>query len=137
MPSGADFQASHAWNTAGIYTITAYASDNETSSQTASHIILIDACLVKTIGYILDTNSDGTYDMFHHNNTGLDTKTEKTNNGYLLDYDNDGKWDHIFNLPADLLSAYNEDKNAEKTPGFELVLVFVAVMIILMWKRKK
>jgi len=134
--NGDTAHVSHSWRNAGIYTITVYTFDNKTISETASFVILIDVCFVKNIGYLLDTNSDEIYDIFHFNDTGMETATKQTNDGYLLDYNGNGKWDHIYNL-ASGLSSYNEEENKEKTPGFELILIVFAIALILLWKRKR
>jgi len=134
--SGIDTPVSHSWRNAGIYTINVYAFDNKTISETASFVILIDVCFVEKIGYLLDTNSDGIYDIFHFNYTGMEKMTKQTNDGYLLDTNGDGNWDYIYNL-ASGLSSYNEEKNREKTPGFELISVVCAIALVLLWKKKR
>lgn len=136
LSSGVTAHTSHKWSNAGIYTITAYAFDNKTKSETTSFTILIDVYFVTKIGYLLDTNSDGSYDIFHYNNTGLETKTKQTKDGYLLDYNNDGQWDHIYNLTSGSLSSYYEENNTEKTAGFEIILIVFAITLILLWKRR-
>jgi hypothetical protein len=134
--SGIAITVGHSWSDAGIYTITVYAFDNKTISETASFVILIDVCFVEKIGYLIDTNSDGTYDIFHFNYTDMETITKQINDGYLLDTNGDGKSDYIYNLESGL-SSYNEEKNGEKTPGFELISVFCIIALVLLWKKKR
>jgi len=134
--SGIAAPFSHSWSNAGVYTITVYAFDNKTISETTSFVILIDVCFVEKIGYLLDSDSDGIYDIFHFNYTGMETIAKKTNDGYLLDTNGDGKSDYIYDLESGL-SSYTEEKNGEKTPGFELISVVCAIALVLLWKKKR
>lgn len=59
----------HKWKTAGHYILMVKSSDNKTESATTAFPILIDVLDVANIGYLIDENSDGIYDVFYSNTT--------------------------------------------------------------------
>jgi len=127
----------HSWVNSGVYTIKVSAIDEHNStSENGEFVVLIDAVFCDDIGHILDSDSDGIYEIFHCNSTGNETETQKTQNGnYLIDSNGDGKWDYTYDLTKGL-SAYQAEKVG--TPGFELILVLcVIIMTILLRKNKR
>jgi len=144
-PGSFELYASHAWSEAGIYIIFAEAHDNETTSGPAMLTVLIDVLYVKDIGYLIDNESDGTYDWFYSNSTNKNTYTEKRKDGkYLINSDSDDGWDWIYDPEDDILEPYIDDgkgaKKADNTPWFLLLFLLILLFIILYYlamKRKK
>ena len=113
--SGIPTDAIHQWAAAGIYTIKVYAMDSYNStSDTVSFTILIDAIYVKDIGYLLDNDGDGTYEDFYNNETGNTTSTEydEENESYLLNSDGAEGWEWVYEPPTDTLTEYSEEEPA-------------------------
>ena len=130
------YNVMHSWANPGVYTVKVIAVDEHNySSETAELIVLIDTYYCGNIGYIIDTNSDGIYDLFHSYTTGNETEIKVQNGGYLIDSDEDGKWDFTFDLVSGL-SVYQEEEKDEETPGFELILILCAIALLLFLKRK-
>lgn len=127
----------HSWTNPGAYKIKVSAIDEHNStSDTEELMVLIDVHYCDDIGYIIDTDSDGIYELFHSNSTGNETDIKTQNGGYLIDSNEDGKWDYNFDLITGL-SGYIEEKKIEETPGFELILIICAIMLVFIWKQKK
>ena len=135
MQSDTAYNIMHAWANPGIYTIKVNAIDEHNySSETAELTVLIDVEYCGNIGYIIDSDSDGIYDLFHNYLTGNETALKAENGNYLIDSDEDGKWDFTFNLESGL-SVYDEETEDEE-PGFEIILVLCAIALLLFLKRK-
>ena len=64
LPNETAFEITHSWTSAGKYTVTVTADDNQTSTSTET-TIMMDAIDAEDIGYITDDDGDGTYDTFH------------------------------------------------------------------------
>lgn len=80
----------------------------------------------------IDNDGDGIYDSFYSNATGETTTVEEQADGtYLIDDDGDGEWDYIFDLES--LANYQAEKD---TSGFELLIIFVSLALILLWRKK-
>ena len=135
--SGTVTEQTHAWNSAGEYTISVTANDDKTYSESTQLTILIDVLYVGDIGYLIDDNSDNIYDSFYINVTGVEIAVEYQDDGtYLIDIDGDDKWDYIYDHVAGV-SVYQNDDEEERTPGFEIIIAISAIAIFLFWKRKK
>ncbi len=125
----------HNWTSAGKYTITVEAYDNETYSGTASHVVLIDAHIVDDIGYITDDDADGMYDTFH--DTDLETDLGQDEDNYLIDNDGDGEWDYVYNPDTEELTIYEveptpeKEGEAEREEEYTGIIILAIMMIIL------
>ena len=138
LPNGTATTQTHSWATAGEYTISVKAYDNETESGTTKYTVLIDVWLIddEIKGYLVDEDGDGTYDLFDSSETGEKITVEKQDDGtYLIDTDGDGSWDHTFSM-TEGLSVYKKEENGG-TPGFGLILVVFTLVIVIFWKRKR
>jgi chitodextrinase len=129
----------HSYTTAGKYTITVIANDNETVSGSAQHIIYIDARSVDDIGYLTDDDADGTYDSFHNDTSGQETDVEKQDDGtYLLDDDGDDSWDWIYDIETDTLTKYSEPTpEPDNTALIVLAIIVILFLIILGYLVKR
>ena len=132
--NGTKYHTTHSWIKAGKYTITAYAKDtSNATSDTAENTTLIDAINVGNIGYLTDDTSDGVYDMFHNDTTGVDTAVElQDDRTYLIDNNGDNEWDFIFNPETGELTRYEGDKTKtiEGSPLMLILLIGTAIAII-------
>lgn len=125
----------HRWTSAGEYTIEVQAYDNKTYSNIAQLTVAIDIFYVGEIGYLIDNDSDEIYDHFYNNATGETITVEKQADGtYLIDSDGDGEWDYSFDLES--LADYQAEEK-KGTPGFELLIVFVSLALIMLWRKRK
>lgn len=133
LASGITYNTSHNWTTNGIYAVTVYAEDeNNALSGTTEMTVFIDMN-VQFIddaiqGYLLDTDNDGIYDIFHNNATGNETTVELQDNGeYLIDSDGDTIWDYEYDPETNVLTSYSplEEEEEDMTPWYTLVALIV------------
>lgn len=133
LSSGTQFTFYHQWNTAGIYILTVVVSDNQSVSQPTTLTILIDVKYVGDLGYLINQDDDGEYELFYSNVTQKEIQVHKQADGlYLIDSDGDGTWDHSYNPATSALSPYHPS-----TPGFELILVPSGIVFLILFLRKK
>ncbi|MCJ7571561.1 MAG: hypothetical protein MUO82_06770, partial [Candidatus Thermoplasmatota archaeon] len=100
------FNTTHRWSTGGIYNILVYTLDeNNATSDKQNYTVLIDAYYCGSIGYLVDKNGDGTYDVFYSKTTDRETNIQKNNSGYNIDINDDKEWDYIFNVTTNKLTA--------------------------------
>lgn len=133
VPSGTPVTFHHQWTTPGIYTLSIHASDNQTISSPGFLTVLIDVKFVRDLGYFIDQNADGLYDRFYSNSTHIETTIQKQADGfYLVDSNGDGSWDYRYNPATTELFPYTAS-----TPGFELMIFFVSVILTILLNKKK
>ncbi|MFW6121553.1 MAG: PKD domain-containing protein, partial [Petrotogales bacterium] len=145
LANGTIFSITHNWTSYGIYTVGVYATDeNNATSGVAEFIVLIDIHYCDNIGYLIDNNSNGFYDLFYCNETDNETFTKEENGTYLIDTDGDDKWDYAYNQDTGLTLYYHYvfDKYYtiyKETPGFELItlLAMIAIVLAIMRRRRK
>jgi hypothetical protein len=141
--SGVSAAESHTWTSAGRFVISVKASDNKTESGSTTVAILIDAQYVDDLGYLIDTNGDGIYDMFYSNSTGLTTPVERQDDGtYLINSDNDSDWDYVYDPQTKQNAIYpGEESNGPLSPlmilGAILGIIIVLFLLIFVVTRKK
>ncbi|MBU0496807.1 MAG: PKD domain-containing protein, partial [Candidatus Thermoplasmatota archaeon] len=146
LPNGTATYQTYTWAKYGEYLITITAFDNQTESGTTTYTILIDVLPINDLikGYLIDFDSEDTYDFFDNIDTENVTAVGKENITYLIDIDGDGIWDYAYNRQRGVSAYYQYlyDKYYEKlsqdTPGFELVTLLVSLgLIIVIFKRKR
>jgi len=144
VANGTAVTEAHNWSTWGIYTIKVKAYDNNTYSGTTDYIVLIDVLYVKNIGYLIDTDSDDTYDSFYSNETLEQTSVEKLANGsYLINSDSDAEWDYIYDPVTDELTSYVPPSEPENyTIYYTLIIgmllaILILIILFLVTKKKK
>ncbi len=135
IPTGIQCIKNHSWTKAGKYTIHVTASDRTTSSS-SEMTIWIDAIPVDDVGYFLDDDSDGIFDVFHNNMTGLETVMEMRNGVYLIDMNGDQRWDYEYNTTSGtLMSILQQQPVSDETPFSSLLvcgLIIVVFLLLLM-----
>jgi len=95
-----------------------------------------DILYVNDIGYLLDSDNDTVFEIFHSNMTGKNTSVKLNNDDYLIDVDGDGAWDYTYDNIEGLVT-YQE--NLAGFELFEILMIFtisVIVGVILFIKRK-
>lgn len=144
VANGTIYTEKHTWTSSGIYNIKVYAIDsNYAISSTAETTILIDSIYCKNIGYLIDEDSNGIYDLFYSNQTGIETGTERLKNGaYLLNNDMDADWDYSYNTQTGTLSAYSSGDSTDETIAdhtlfyvLALVVIIVLLLLFLMFRK--
>ena len=125
------FMVTHQWDSYGVYTVTVTAEDSENATTVGTAEVWVDVYVIddEISGWLIDTDSDGTYDIFR--NTESETETElgmQDENKYLIDADGDDTWDYIFDMDTETLSAYDE----EDGDGMNLALYVLAGLIVLL-----
>jgi hypothetical protein len=131
LPNGSGFTQNHSWEVAGRYDVMVTVTDNQTESS-SKITVYIDAKPIGDIGYLLDNNSDGTYDAFYSDISKQITAVQKKDGNYNIDSDGNVGWDYTFDTIKGLI-LYQEPK----TPGFELIIVIGAIALVFLWKRKR
>ncbi|MCX6664577.1 MAG: PKD domain-containing protein [Euryarchaeota archaeon] len=144
IPSGTVVVKPHFWAVAGVYTLSVKALDGETESGSTVITVLIDAVLVGDLGYLMDNDGDGIYDVFYSKSTGATTAVEQSGGEYLLDVDGDGSWDHVFNAAAGNVQGYRGDLLGLSPAAFILIIGVVLLLLIVTvfvakkkWIRKR
>jgi len=133
LPNGTQWTINHSWTTAKKYTITVTVTDHYNNS-TTTRTMLIDTVLVENLGYLIDSNGDGTYDIFYSYETQNKTAVGQQQGKYLIDTNGDGKWEFSYDLTS--LTPYTQEVK-KGTPGFEFLFLLFAVAFILFWKQKR
>jgi hypothetical protein len=90
-------------------------------------------------GFLIDYENDGIYDAFQSlkYNKITDVKLDKNGN-YLIDENGDGEWNYIINVVEGHVSQYIETKETTNDiPGFQLILVLIAMTLIIVWKKRQ
>lgn len=148
LASNTSFNATHNWSTYGVYTVTITAEDSFGSQDTQTIIIYIDVLPIdgEINGYLVDEDSDDTYDLFDNTDTGEQIDVEQENGTYIIDIDGDGKHDYAYNTVTGLLAYfdyvyqkyYTIFQNEVSTPGFETIslLAMIALVFIILKRRK-
>ncbi|MCJ7572372.1 MAG: hypothetical protein MUO82_10950, partial [Candidatus Thermoplasmatota archaeon] len=142
------FNTTHSWSTGGIYDIIVYTIDeNNATSDKQNYTVLIDAYYCGTIGYLVDKNGDGTYDVFYNKTTEKETNIQKNNSEYNIDINDDKQWDHTFNITTNKINTYNTSTTQESNtiniepkwiiPIIALVITTIILILILIFINKR
>jgi len=133
VANGAMYIEKHKWTRSGIYKIRIYAVDiKNAESAIAETSILIDVIYCKNIGYFIDENSNGIYDLFYSNQTRIKTVTERLENGsYLINNDMDSDWDYIYNTQTGILSSYSPETVTGETEVDNTIFYVLALVVII------
>ena len=100
---------------------------------------------IGSIGYFIDNESDGTYDLFYSNATSNNTSFKKQENEtYLIDDNGDGTWDYSYNTMSATIIPLNENKDtngSRETSWLPLLGVFIAILLVFsfvfLYKKKR
>ena len=122
------------------YVVKVKVFDNETFSATSSYIVYIDCLEVDSIGYLIDEDSDGVYDVFHNSSSGLENSVAYKDDRYLIDVDGDNSWDYSFTVSSGLCKYIRTSIDCDKKiPDFSvssiIALLFLMVIYFLRLRR--
>ena len=135
MNSSEQFNTSHNWTKGGVYIITAYVKDKHNStSDTQQFKVIIDAHKCGSLGYLVDKNGDGEYNVFYRETTNRETPIEKNSDEYNIDINNDEKWDYIYNFTTSQVRNYpnpTDEKIDEFTIETKWIILFVFIFAAL------
>jgi len=142
LSNGTTAKQSHSWDLAGEFIISVKAYDNETESASVKYSILIDVLPINNgiSGYLVDDDSDGTYDSFDNSETGEKTDIELQDDGtYLIDSDGDGEWDYVYDIETDKPSEYEGEPESEEdnTALYALLLIIIILLILFGYLAKR
>jgi hypothetical protein len=140
--SNETFSTSHQWDSFGVYTIkvTAFDEDNA-SSETKTISMFVDVRVIddEINGWLIDTDSDGVFDVFKNLNTNKETIISiQDDSHYYIDMNDDGEWEYSFNPVTNqlsLLSTSSPQMDREKEQpfpwwGFVLIIALIILMLI-------
>jgi len=136
-------ETTHRWETYGFYTIAVSVEDiNKALSGTSSLVVWIDVWRVKHLGYLINTDGSGPFDVFHNDTTGGVTTTQTDDNViYLIDSDGDGQWNYLFNINTDELLPYQLEQQLDYlwliALAFMIGIIFVILFLFVRKKKPK
>jgi len=119
LPNATATTQSHTWIYADVYNVWVQSIDyNNVSSEKTRLAVLIDTIVVGNIGYLIDQNGDGVYNVFE-SAEGVDfhlitNTTKQANETYLIDSNGDTKWDYTYDQNTNTLTPY---PSGEETPS--------------------
>jgi hypothetical protein len=141
--SGHSIYTMHQWSAAGVYTVRIYAQDpSNASSEVYGMIVLIDVRYVGSLGYLINSDGAGPFDMFYSNETGKQTRVQGEQTGmYSIDTNGDGSFDYQYDMRSGVLSKYPEQLSPEYMMllvGMGMVILLVILLFFLVkWRKKK
>ncbi|MFH1101259.1 MAG: vWA domain-containing protein [Methanobacteriota archaeon] len=89
------------------------------------------------VGYLLDTDNNTLFDLFHSNATGINTTVAVDTDQYFIDLDNDGSWEYMYTT-AEGFVHYQEPASTFPLSTVALIVVIgaiVATMVLLIKMR--
>jgi hypothetical protein len=128
--------------TSSVNVISPYWEKDSTSiSATATDPLsgVKNVTLYGDLGYLIDNDSDGTYDSFRFNPTGRITLSEIKNGKYLIDADGDNIMDYQYDpMSGTIISIHQPPSLTEEKPfspflligGLILIIVIIATIVI-------
>jgi|GEM_PF-1836167 len=122
------------------------ATDNNAVSGKTYLTILIDAIKVDDIGYLIDIDGDGIYDVFENLDGGLTKATNQTDGTYLIDTDGDNDWDLVYDPQTGTSTDYSSGPSEETTQEdnaiwyallIGMIITMLVILIIFLATKKK
>jgi len=138
--SGHMIQMLHHWNSFGFYTIQVSAQDSSNAtSDKYSMRVAIDVLYVQHLGYLINVDGVGPFDMFFSNKTGNLTRVQVEKNGvYSIDSNGTGAFNYQYDVQSNTLSKYPEQLEPQYTMllvGMGVVILFI-ILIAFFGRRK-
>jgi len=140
-PSGHSIQPMHQWNATGFYWVRVYARDPSNATSEPSEMrVAIDVLYVENLGYLINVDGVGPFDLFYSNKTGKLTRVQFEQNGvYSIDSNGSGTFNYQYDVQSGVLSKYPERLELQYTMllvGMGIVILFI-VLISFFGRRKK
>ena len=108
---------------------------------------MIDVIVIDDViqGFIIDQDGSDPFDVFDNTETDDETAVELDSGSYLIDSNGDSKWDYAYSSETGLITYYEFVylkyliiyQTQKATPGFELIILLVAIAIAALILRKK
>ena len=143
IQNGSIFETSHMWETYGGYTVKVSVNDQENATISESFSMLIDVIYIDDIitGWLIDSDSDGVYDLFNNTETQVETAIQRQNDSiYLIDVDDDGQVDYSYNIYSGVINEVilesDSDSNYLLFIGGFIIVLLVIVGFFIYRKRK-
>jgi len=141
LKSGQSIETLHQWNSLGFYTVRVSAQDPSNATSEMYEVRMsIDVRYVGNLGYLINTDGVGPFDMFYSNETRNQTAVNQQNSGeYLIDTNGDGSFDHVYNIQSGNVQAYSGTLGSiyiMLLVGFIIVILLIVLVAIIV-KRKK
>ncbi|MBE3136375.1 MAG: PKD domain-containing protein [Thermoplasmata archaeon] len=141
LKSGQSIETLHQWNSLGFYTVRVSAQDPSNATSEMYEVrISIDVRYVGNLGYLINTDGVGPFDMFYSNETRNQTAVNQQNSGeYLIDTNGDGSFDHVYNIQSGALQTYSGTLGSiyiMLLVGF-IIGILLIVLVAIIVKRKK
>ena len=126
--SGYTIHLTHQWGALGFYLVSMSAQDpSNATSDVYQVLVSIDVRYVGSLGYLINTDGIGPFDMFYSNQTKNQTVVHLQNgNEYLIDTNGDGSFDHLYNTQSGSLKIYPE------TLGTVYIMLLVGVVVVIL-----
>jgi hypothetical protein len=138
--SGSSIQTTHQWTAPGFYEIQVYAQDTYNATSAASTtMVAIDVHYAQNLGYLIDQDSDGIYDKFHTNETGVETAVDiqQGTENYLIDSDGDGSWDTSYNPASGQTQKYSEQPMLQYAIIVLVILLIAFILVYFVVRRRR
>jgi hypothetical protein len=126
--SGDGIQVSHHWGVLGFYSVRAYAVDpSNATSEEFEFVMAIDVQYVGNLGYLINTDSYGPFDVFYSNQTGETSAVKVLGSGnYLIDINGT---EYEYNSLSGTLQVYSKPLGLDAR--YLMLIIGLAVIIIL------
>lgn len=139
--SGHMIQLVHQWSAFGFYLVRVSAHDSSNATSDASEVLVsIDVQYVGNLGYLINVDGVGPFDMFYSNATGKQTVVYLESNGdYLIDTNGTGSFNYVYNAQTSALQANSgalRSMYIMLVVGF-IVVIFFVVLVAIVVNRKK
>jgi hypothetical protein len=110
-----------------------YAQDPHNATSEANKLMVsIDVLYVQNLGYLINSDGTGPYDLFYSNQTGKQTRVQQEQTGvYAIDVNGDGIFDYLFDVHTGELRIYPEQFVFDDFMLFAtlgIVLLFMALL---------
>jgi PKD repeat protein len=128
LPNGTSWTKNHSWAAAGKYIITITAADNQADSSCET-TIWIDTLNVDGFGYLIDNDSDGTFDHFHYDTNGETSMVEEQDGAYSIDVNADSQYDYVFDPALGTMNPLRTESHEESSWLFAEIIILIVLII--------
>jgi PKD repeat protein len=130
------YSVGHSWATYGVFNVDVAAYDTQNASDDWSTKIVVDVLVIddEINGWLIDTDSDGSYEEFKNTETDQITDVQEENESvYLLNTDEDSDWEYSYNVNTETLNEYqNQESDQTQDDDGSAIAVYVLIGLILL-----
>lgn len=137
--TGQSFEASHRWNSYGVYTITVIAMDDQFKKTTVEKTIYIDAHPINDVitGQLVDEDSDDVFDFYEDDDLNQTALKQRDEDSYDIDHDGDGDFDYNFDVENDDLTKIDNPVASNIALVALAIIVGLIMLLVLFFIMKK